>query len=277
MDEQDSKKKSNIIMKWNKGILLPIVFLLASCALSRSSGARSIREIQPSEAVIYTYVGEVHGWSGWAGVMNEVGIENAKSGALEEAAELEANYIIWDRPTESMLGTSITGKAYSHKFFTKQPAKLNPVTPDTMSSGDSIASMNGGNSAVMPARGKALGNGFPGNSGINSRNLYLLLEGATLIGQDDERTFLGIIGDNYSDKSIFNKYGDYGSKYSSTSIWDAYGDFGGEYSDFSPFSQFAIHPPLLVMDGEVLGVLSLNKYLEGAISPYVILEGAQRQ
>ena len=88
------------------------------------------------------------------------------------------------------------------------------------------------------------------------------LRNASIIAQDGSNTFLGLVVNSFHSKSIFNEYGSYGSEYSSKSIWYDYGSFGGEYSSYSPFNTYTSTPPMFIKNGQVIGYLSSNKYLE---------------
>ena len=90
---------------------------------------------------------------------------------------------------------------------------------------------------------------------------------AKIIADDEDHTYLGQIDVEFSSDSIFNEYGTHGSKYSSQSIQNEYGRFGGEYSVHSAFNKYSSTPPLIVKDGRVIGRLTVNKYVAGAIDP----------
>lgn len=92
--------------------------------------------------------------------------------------------------------------------------------------------------------------------------------GAKLIADNNERTFLGGISDEFQPDSIFNDYGTHGSGYSSSSIWNEYGSFGGKYSSHSPFNSYSSTPPYIVKDGKVIGRLTVSKYVAGAVDPH---------
>ena len=100
-----------------------------------------------------------------------------------------------------------------------------------------------------------------------SKEICEELRDASIIAQDNSKTFLGVVANSYDSKSIFNEYGSYGSEYSSESIWNDYGSFGGEYSSYSPFNTYTSTPPMFIKNGQVIGYLSSNKYLEPSISP----------
>ncbi|MBM3877026.1 MAG: hypothetical protein FJ386_09945 [Verrucomicrobia bacterium] len=92
-------------------------------------------------------------------------------------------------------------------------------------------------------------------------------DGASIIADDDESTFLGKISNEVASDSIFNDVGRYGSVVSSTSIWNQVGRFGGEVARHSPFNRVSSSPPLIVKDGKVIGRLTVNKVIRGAVDP----------
>lgn len=94
------------------------------------------------------------------------------------------------------------------------------------------------------------------------------LYGSVIIA--DDGTFLGKITNEYDSDSIFNEYGQYGSKYSSNSIWNEYGAYGSKYSSYSPFNQYSSSPPSIYKNGRHIGYLTVNRYIPGAINPYVL-------
>jgi hypothetical protein len=105
---------------------------------------------------------------------------------------------------------------------------------------------------------------------LRAEELCDVLNGAKIVAQDDDNTYLGRISNAYDGESIFNNYGTYGSKYSAESIWNKYGTFGSQYSSYSPFNKYSSEPPLLVKDGEVIGYLSANKSIESSIAPNLL-------
>lgn len=106
-------------------------------------------------------------------------------------------------------------------------------------------------------------------SGIgHAQELCQIIAGASVVADDGK--FLGKLTSKYTSDSILNEYGTHGSKYSSDSIWNQYGTYGGAYSSLSPFNQYTSTPPVLVKEGKVIARLTLNKYLQGALNPYVV-------
>lgn len=92
-------------------------------------------------------------------------------------------------------------------------------------------------------------------------------DGVSIIADDDENTFLGKISNEVASDSIFNDVGRYGSEVSSTSIWNKVGRFGSEVARLSPFNQVSSSPPLIVKGGKVVGRLTVNKVIRGAVNP----------
>lgn len=94
------------------------------------------------------------------------------------------------------------------------------------------------------------------------------LEGAKIIAEDG--TFLGTLDNKYSSDSIFNQYSDFGNEYHSDSIWNKYSDWGNDYSSMSPFNEYASTPPILLIDGEVVGKLTVKAFEYDAVNPYTV-------
>lgn len=95
------------------------------------------------------------------------------------------------------------------------------------------------------------------------------LHGIKLVA--DDGTFLGAIGSPYDTNSIFNKYGSHGSPYASDSIFNKYGTYGSPYSSQSAFNDYTSTPPMLISNGKVVGYLSTNENLAGAVNPYALV------
>lgn len=97
-----------------------------------------------------------------------------------------------------------------------------------------------------------------------------LLRGASIIAQDDDRTFLGTLTNGINSNSIFNKMGTYGSYISSNSIWNKMGTYGSSISDFSPFNIITSTPPMIVKNENIIGYLTVNEIIYGGISPDIL-------
>jgi hypothetical protein len=100
--------------------------------------------------------------------------------------------------------------------------------------------------------------------------LAALLKGASLVAQDEEKTFLGTIDNSFGVNSIFNEFSKYGSKFSADSIFNEFGKFGGEFSRLSPFNNFTNTPPMIIKNGAVIGYLTANAGKHGGISLAVL-------
>lgn len=95
-----------------------------------------------------------------------------------------------------------------------------------------------------------------------------LVVGATVVGHDGQ--YLGVVSNRYDSDSIFNEYGTYGSPYSVTSIWNEYGTYGGQYSLMSPFNPYTSTPPVLVIRGNAIAHLTVNRSIQSAVNPYFL-------
>lgn len=91
---------------------------------------------------------------------------------------------------------------------------------------------------------------------------------AIVVGQDG--SFLGVVSsDQYADKSICNRYGNFGSPYSSTSVLNKYGQYGGTYSDLGAYNPNAQQPPLIIQNRQPIALLTKNRRLRGGVDPDV--------
>lgn len=97
-----------------------------------------------------------------------------------------------------------------------------------------------------------------------------MLRGAIIIAQDDENTCLGKLTNEYESESIFNDYGKYGNEFSGESIWNGFSTFGNKFNALSPFNGFSKHPPMIIKEGKLIGYLTVNKSIEGSISPNIL-------
>ncbi|MDQ0896291.1 MULTISPECIES: stalk domain-containing protein [unclassified Paenibacillus] len=94
------------------------------------------------------------------------------------------------------------------------------------------------------------------------------------IYSNDGKTYLGKLTTNvYDVDSIFNSYGTYGNKYSTDSIWNEFGSYGSKFSSTSAFNEFAFEPPVIIDEkGSIVGRLTINSTITGAISPVGLKE-----
>jgi hypothetical protein len=97
-----------------------------------------------------------------------------------------------------------------------------------------------------------------------------ILNGAVIIAQDSNNTFLGKVTNSFDSQSIFNEFGTYGNEFSSKSIWNEFSTFGNEFNSYSPFNEFSSSPPMLIKNRKILGYLSANKSIKASISPNLL-------
>lgn len=90
---------------------------------------------------------------------------------------------------------------------------------------------------------------------------------AKVISSGREPEYLGTISNEFDVDSIFNQFGHYGNMFSLDSIWNQFGRYGGMFSSYSPFNEFSIDAPIIVKDGKVVGRLTVNKFVSGAVDP----------
>lgn len=90
------------------------------------------------------------------------------------------------------------------------------------------------------------------------------LLGAKLFANDGQ--YLGTVSrDKHDSESISNQYGQYGGRYGTHSIFNQYGQYGSKYSVLSPFSRYSTTPPSVILDGQLVGQLSVNTLLQNRI------------
>ncbi|MFB7817378.1 stalk domain-containing protein [Paenibacillus chitinolyticus] len=91
---------------------------------------------------------------------------------------------------------------------------------------------------------------------------------------NDGKVYLGKITSNqYDPDSVLNQYGTYGSELSATSIFNKLGTYGGQFSQESAFNTYATKPPVIKdSKNNIVGYLTVNPYIQGAISPSQIGE-----
>lgn len=100
-----------------------------------------------------------------------------------------------------------------------------------------------------------------------SIKVHQTFDGASVLANDDDETYLGKIDNPVVGESIFSKVGQYGSKFASKSIWNEFGRFGGEIARYSPFNEISSSSPYIVKDGKVIGRLTVNDSVRGAVDP----------
>ena len=89
---------------------------------------------------------------------------------------------------------------------------------------------------------------------VQAEEVCDLLNGAVIVAQDDENTYLGKIATSFDSDSIFNDYGKYGNQFSSSSIWNQFSTFGNKFNSYSPFNKMPGSPPMLIKGGKSLDI-----------------------
>ncbi len=105
-------------------------------------------------------------------------------------------------------------------------------------------------------------------SGITGRTFCGEILGAAFVAQDG--TFLGKMASELDQDSVLNEFGPHGNEFSSVSIWNELGNYGSEFGSYSAFSEFASSPPLILVNGQVAGRLSVRSDISSAINPYAL-------
>jgi hypothetical protein len=81
-------------------------------------------------------------------------------------------------------------------------------------------------------------------------------------------TYLGVVSSNrFAADSICNQFGNYGSQFSSTSVRNQFSLYGSPFSLTSAYNQFTVTPPVIVYLDSVVGYLTKNQFLPGAVDP----------
>ena len=70
--------------------------------------------------------------------------------------------------------------------------------------------------------------------------------------------------------SIFNQFGRYGSKFETKSIWNQFGRYGSKFEQYSAFCDFSFSPPMIVKNNTVIGRVTTNEAVTGAINPNLL-------
>jgi len=93
---------------------------------------------------------------------------------------------------------------------------------------------------------------------------------AYIVGQDG--AFLGVVSSNQVDQnSICNQVGSYGSQVMQTSIRDQVGPYGSQISNLSAYNSNAGNPPLVMRNGQFIGILTKNRQIQGGTDPDLFL------
>lgn len=101
------------------------------------------------------------------------------------------------------------------------------------------------------------------------------IDGAAMLIAGDG-AYLGYVSSNpYSPESFCNPYGSYGSAYASKSVRNRYGSYGNHYATYSAYNEYTSSPPAIVYLGTVVGYLTKNSYMGGAVDPDLLFAAYQ--
>lgn len=100
--------KLNIIFR--RTIILSIL-AITGCATTISQAALRVQVADEKAVANCTFLGEVHGTSGWGGLAASQGMENSMNEAREHAAGLGATNVVWDNLSGGFVPFAV-GKAY---------------------------------------------------------------------------------------------------------------------------------------------------------------------
>ena len=87
------------------------VLLVSSCATTRSAPASQVRDADEKMVEHCEFLAQVHGSSGWGGLAESTGMENAKTEAREKAASLGASHVVW-ATVSGGYAPNVSGRAY---------------------------------------------------------------------------------------------------------------------------------------------------------------------
>jgi hypothetical protein len=92
----------------------------------------------------------------------------------------------------------------------------------------------------------------------------------TLVG--DDGTYLGVCSSNqFATDGVCNTFSSYGGQFGTYSIYNEFGTYGSQFSALSAYNQFTSTPPRVMCEsGSIIGVVSKNTFLVGAIDPDVL-------
>ena len=105
---------------------------------------------------------------------------------------------------------------------------------------------------------------------MNANDLCQIINGAVIIAQVEKNTYLGKLRNSFDGDSVFNEFGTYGNEFNNKSIWNEFSTFGNEFNLLSPFNEFSTKPPMIIKDKKIIGYLSVNDTIQGAVSPNIL-------
>ncbi len=95
-------------------------------------------------------------------------------------------------------------------------------------------------------------------------------EGAALVGLDGLE--LGVVRPvSEALNSICDNLLDGGAAFGPNSIFNDFSQYGGAFGANSPFNPESAAPPQIVLDGQVLGILTVSPFIDDAVNPHELL------
>jgi len=99
------------------------------------------------------------------------------------------------------------------------------------------------------------------------------LNGAYVVAQDTNNTYLGFFGNQFASESINNTFGSYGSQFSSTSVRNSFSNYGSQFSTLSANNDFASSPPIIFKGLNAIAYLTTN-FLKSPGLSLELIDGA---
>ena len=96
-----------------KHVLITVALAASTvgCATNPSGAGMMVRFADINGVSDCQYLGPVNGSSGWGGLMNDVGVNNAQNEALDKAARLGATHIV-NKSSSGGWGSTFLADAY---------------------------------------------------------------------------------------------------------------------------------------------------------------------
>jgi hypothetical protein len=89
-----------------------LLFVVVSACASLSPQAKAVLDADDHLVANCKFLGNVHGSSGWGGLMGSLGASNAMKGARENAAELGATHVVRTSEESGAFMASVWVRAY---------------------------------------------------------------------------------------------------------------------------------------------------------------------
>lgn len=97
-------------IKYNLSLCV-LALSMSGCATSPSAGASTIQFTDLNHVASCVYLGPINGTSGWGGLANSVGVNNAKNEVLDTAYQIGATHIV-NKSASGGWGSTFMADAY---------------------------------------------------------------------------------------------------------------------------------------------------------------------